>query len=64
VKRWKNSKGEYMKNKYEVKTRNFYMKKLVKKLLDLSQTVGVQRGWTYILRPGHELSGGTYKNIY
>jgi len=53
-----------MKNKYEVKTRNFYMKKLVKKLLDLSQTVGVQRGWTYILRPGHELSGGTYKNIY
>lgn len=21
-------------------------------------------GWTYIIRPGHELNGGTYKSIY
>ena len=21
-------------------------------------------GWTYIIRPNHELSGGTYKSVY
>ena len=86
---------------YFIKTRNFYGKQRIKKLLDKTAKRGVRRteeynhdgdvkywietdstvtawmlwlyfmtlrhwsgGWTYIVRPGHELRGGDYKAIY
>ena len=36
-----------MENTYEVKTRNWYSKKWVKSLLDISERFGVQRGDSY-----------------